>query len=102
MARTVSYGTKQVQISSFDSVRMYFMYCFLLLRAFTFLNHMAYLANFWFKKMIQSVYNAPMKFFIDNPHGRVMNRFISDQTILDEYIGSDFFDTVQCSIYAIF
>lgn len=75
---------------------------FLLLRAFTFLSHMAYLANFWFKKMIQSVYNAPMKFFIDNPHGRVMNRFISDQTILDEYIGSDFFDTVQCSIYAIF
>lgn len=58
-------------------------------------------ANSVFRKVVQSVIGAEMRFFLENPQGRILNRFANDQSIIDEYIASDMYDTFQCFISAI-
>ena len=73
----------------------------LYLRAHLFLMRIADSSKELFRKMVHSVLHTHMTFFVQNPQGRILNRFTNDQTTLDECIGSDLFDTFQCSIYAI-
>ena len=72
----------------------------LYLRAHLFLMRIADSAQEIFYKMVRAVMHTNMSFFMQNPQGRILNRFTNDQTTLDESIGGDLFDTVQCSIYA--
>ncbi|KAJ1567224.1 Multidrug resistance-associated protein 4, partial [Cladochytrium tenue] len=50
-----------------------------------------------FRGMLHSVFRSPMKFFHDNPHGRLMNRFSKDLGLSDEMLPLTFFDFIQCA-----
>ena len=41
--------------------------------------------------------NAAMRFFNNNPSGRILNRFSKDMGYIDEYIPSVLFDVIQVS-----
>eukprot|EP00494_Astrolonche_serrata_P024670 UN24930 len=43
-------------------------------------------------KAIRAVMQSPVSFFSANPHGRVMNKFSSDQGLVDEYLAYVLFD----------
>ncbi|KAI9208081.1 P-loop containing nucleoside triphosphate hydrolase protein, partial [Polychytrium aggregatum] len=48
-----------------------------------------------FKKMLNAVLRAPMTFFQNNPHGRIMNRFAKDINLMDDNLPMTFFDFTQ-------
>lgn len=45
-------------------------------------------------RMLRSIFQAPIKFFDENPSGRVMNRFTRDVSTMDELLTSAFIDTL--------
>jgi ATP-binding cassette subfamily C (CFTR/MRP) protein 4 len=49
-----------------------------------------------FGMMLKSVFRSPMSFFQSVPHGRLMNRFSKDISLMDEMLPQIFFDFVQC------
>ncbi|CAL8104285.1 unnamed protein product [Orchesella dallaii] len=52
-------------------------------------------------KMFVSLVRAPMKFFDDNPSGRVMNRFTKDIGAMDELLPYAFFDAITIFLLMI-
>ncbi|KAI8926107.1 P-loop containing nucleoside triphosphate hydrolase protein [Entophlyctis helioformis] len=49
-----------------------------------------------FVGMLAAVFRSPMSFFQNNPHGRIMNRFSKDISMMDEMLPMTFFDFIQC------
>ncbi|KAH9269588.1 hypothetical protein BASA83_008409 [Batrachochytrium salamandrivorans] len=49
-----------------------------------------------FSEMLLAVFRSPMHFFQNNPHGRLMNRFSKDISLMDEMLPQTFFDFLQC------
>lgn len=47
------------------------------------------------KKMLNKILYNPMKFFNENPSGRVLNRFSKDMGILDEIIPPTLYDALH-------
>ena len=47
--------------------------------------------------MFASVLRAPMRFFQDTPHGRLINRFSKDMGSMDELLPPAFFDVLTVS-----
>lgn len=47
--------------------------------------------------MLKKILRTPMKFFHDNPPGRIVNRFIKDLGIMDETIPSILMDNLNVS-----
>lgn len=48
--------------------------------------------------MFNNIVNGPMKFFNDNPSGRILNRFSRDIGTIDEMLPMTILDTVQVKI----
>ncbi|KAJ3208336.1 Multidrug resistance-associated protein 4 [Dinochytrium kinnereticum] len=53
------------------------------------------------RKMLMSVFSAPLQFFVENPSGRVMNRMSTDLNRMDESLPWTFFDFIQCLFLVI-
>ncbi|ODN02388.1 Multidrug resistance-associated protein 4 [Orchesella cincta] len=50
------------------------------------------------RRMFSCIVEAPIKFFDDNPSGRIMNRFTKDIGNLDEYLPLSMFDTLDIGL----
>jgi ATP-binding cassette subfamily C (CFTR/MRP) protein 4 len=53
------------------------------------------------EKMLGSVLASPMSFFQVNPHGRLLNRFSSDLSRMDELLPATLFDFLQCTFMIV-
>lgn len=47
------------------------------------------------------VLHSPLRFFVANPTGRILNRFTKDQNQVDELFPSTFFDCFQCILFCL-
>jgi ATP-binding cassette, subfamily C (CFTR/MRP), member 4 len=47
------------------------------------------------------VLHSPLRFFVANPTGRILNRFTKDQNQVDELFPSTFFDCFQCVLFCL-
>ncbi|CAL8127066.1 unnamed protein product [Orchesella dallaii] len=66
-----------------------------LLRAIVFFWYSLQIGINLHNKMFQSVVRAPIKFFDDNPSGRIMNRFTKDVGSIDELLPPALYDAVE-------
>ncbi|CAL8080013.1 unnamed protein product [Orchesella dallaii] len=53
------------------------------------------------KKMFSSLIRAPIKFFDENPSGRIMNRFSKDLSSMDENLPAAFIDVIEIFLVMI-
>jgi ABC-type multidrug transport system fused ATPase/permease subunit len=64
-----------------------------------------YFTNIASKEMhLQSLWgvlHSPLRFFVANPTGRILNRFTKDQNQVDELFPSTFFDCFQCVLFCL-
>ena len=44
------------------------------------------------------LFSSPLSFFASQPHGRILNRFSSDLSQMDELLAVALFDTLQISV----
>lgn len=57
-----------------------------------------HLHDYVFSKII----GASMRFFSNNPSGRILNRFSKDLGIIDEYIPNVLFDVIEVNKFYVF
>ncbi|XP_038070620.1 multidrug resistance-associated protein 4-like [Patiria miniata] len=73
--------------------------CFV--RSFLFFHIFVTAARNLHNQMFSAIIRAPMKFFDDNPVGRVLNRFAKDIGFMDELLPSTFTDFLQIMVLTL-
>ena len=66
-----------------------------MIRSFVFFDCLTFSSRNMFCAMLDALMRTSIDFFHANPHGRLLNRFSKNMSLVDELLPYVFFDTTQ-------